>query len=372
MDSTLVIWVVSVVLAVMCLVVVAVVILRKSPALAPTSASLQPQIQPQIQPQVQSQIQSQTQIVLPNIAAITARIAKAKSQIYAISAVRSPKVKFLCYVNEGDNVLADETPGFVDAAKAFFRTMKGRFCWDDANSTVFYANAYNTPTYARALKFVGLTPAQFAQILWNLAITTFFANLSVGDTLVFFLLTHGGVNDKGVEFILGGLDENTMTALAQKIPSGVNLILYSAGCDQSRPIQLPIHFTVDSAGRRIVYKDANRQNNLIKANIMTLTDTWSGYLSQFEPPTFYKPTSLAFTAILLNFLSTKRDIATVDKLFTAYAQSGWHRLRSDDAISGDSALVIDNIVTGKWSMFRPVLGLSSLNMLMSPNPMVCR
>lgn len=391
MDTKMLLLVVAAVLALVVIVVVVVILSRKSSHTPPS-----PRVEPpapqgaEIQGSVFQTVSPapSTTITIPNIAAITASIASAKTHLFEVSSVRRPTVKFLAYVNAGDGILADETPGFTVAAKSFFALMKGRFCWHDnirQYSNVFYANDYaipKTPTvksraYETMLKFIRMTPEQYAQKMWDLAITSFFANLVVGDTLILFLLTHGGVNEKGVEFILGGMDENNMTELARKIPKGVNLVLYSAGCDQSRPIKLPIHISVDSRAKRMLYTDANRESTNMLGNIMTLTDTWSGYLSQFEPPLFpiSPATRPAFTAIMLNFIASNKlasSLRTVDAFYTAYAESGWHKIRGDDALPGASTVVIDNIVSGKWNMFRPVLGLSSMEMLRAAIPIVCR
>jgi hypothetical protein len=309
------------------------------------------------------------------MAAIVAGINSAKANLFKPAAVaRAPKVKFLGYVNPGDNVLAEETAGFVEAAKKFFSGSVASVCWRKSDASVFYANDFKNSKVAALLsKYANVKPDDYAQKLWDLLINTFFSGLTTGDTLVFFLLTHGGINASGLEFILGGMNEATLTELAKKLPAGVNMILYNAGCEQSRSIDLPIHYTVDAAGRRIKYIEGGRKGADIKANVVTLTDTWSGYLSSFEPPTFYVSKGAAFTAIFLNFAAkfSNKKIKTVDELFTAYASSGWHALRPDVVPPGDDKIVIDNIISGKWVMFRPVIGLSSESLWTMDAPIIC-
>jgi hypothetical protein len=313
-------------------------------------------------------------------------------------ATSGPRTRFLAYVDAGDGKLAPETPGFTAAAKAFFSKMKSQVCWFDAKSpcrtftkteillynrfpalfngglcTTFYANDIKK-LVANMKYHEGVT-----QLLWDMCLTKFVSDFVFGDTLVLFLLTHGGINDEtNTEFILGGVDENTLSELARRLPIGVNLLVYNSGCDQSRPIHLPIHYTVDAKGKEMVYDISNREATY-NANIMTLTDTWSGYFSQFEPPKFPplsgpRWTSPTYTTILFNFLaSIRHPPGTIRQFYTAYT-GGWHRLRPDEVpppTSENEEGIIKNIENGTWNMFRPVLGLSSIAFYDAPLKFTC-
>jgi hypothetical protein len=291
--------------------------------------------------------------------------------------------RLLVYVNAGDGVLAPVTPGFVKATKSFFNQP----CWRALpNKFIYYANDYEEAILGSNRNALAMTPNKVQlfrdalSLLWTYRMTMFFANMAVGDRLVFLILTHGAINKDGVEFLLGGMDERSLTAIARKLDPGVSLFLYTSGCEQSSPIDCPHHFTVDASGKLMAYDD--NKDVRFGADIVTLTDTWRFYLSQFEPPTFPVNSSSEngfFNPILLNFLATelaklkrKNNTAatltslTYDELFSAYAQSGWHLLRSDDVPKGVSDEVERKISDGTWNMFRPVIGASSLELLSRP------
>ena len=303
--------------------------------------------------------------------AIVMGIYEARKKLYQQDAVRPPRVRVLVYVNagipDGDDSLsrtpgingpnsllnvktdiqAALTPGFTESAKAFFSLMKERSCWQSIYANVFYANDF--------------TNQGVAQLAWTFCLTEFFSDMAPGDKLVFMILTHGATDAKGMEFMLGGMDEKNLTSIAKKLPSGVDLFLYTSGCEQSSPVDCPYHITVDDQGRRMGYNDNTADT--YNARIVTLTDSWRGYLSQFEPPVFNVPgVDMAFTSIMLNFLANelpmKSYVTTYNDFFKAYAQSGWHLLRANEVPPGYSEVVEQNIMNGTWNMFRPVIGFS--------------
>ena len=302
------------------------------------------------------------QMIERQIRALVDNIGRARQTLYGSSGAQRPsQTRILVYVNGGDNKLAPVTPGFDAAARAFIKA-RDRTCWSlDAPKAstvgVFYSADYHNDAVA--------------QLQWASYMTSFFADIVAGDSLVFLILTHGGINQAGVEFLLGDMDEKSLTAVAQKLPPKVSLFVYTSGCEQSSPVETPHHITVDSGGRRMAYPQDDAPVTF-DATVVTLTDTWHGYAGQFEPaqfpvPKFSTPSNPAFTAILLNFLMSRdlSSVRTYDDLFRAYAESGWHRLRGDDVPPGTSETVKQNIMSGVWNMFRPVLGMSSPSLLQS-------
>ena len=318
-------------------------------------------------------LQASTKLLLTRFAAdqpenqmirsVMGGIVKVQNRVYRMSTSwRPPQIRILLYVNPGDNVLAPVTPGFVESVRAFVSGLRSRkSCWKTARIMPFYSTDYRN--------------SNVAKLLWSLCIKSFFASLVAGDKLVFFILTHGGINSEGVEFVLGGMDERNLTEIAKQVPSEIELFLYTCGCEQSSLIDLEHHITVDERGARISYDDTPPTTKYV-ADIITLTDTWRGFLSQFEPPTFdlsiAPPDDLAFCPILLNFLMSsydalrkgkKESVETYSTFFDAYATSGWHPLRAAEVPAGSSKLLETRIMDGTWNMFRPVLGFSGANVI---------